>query len=233
MNYSKIYVFGDSIAKGIISENGNLAITKNSAVKLYEKAFQVTIDNRSRFGQTLAKSYKRKVFDAFIAEISDKQKTAVVIELGGNDCIYYWKNVAIDPNGCHDPVTPLKDFIAYYEKVLKLFINAGIKVICCNLVPINSERYFNNVIGKTCDKNKVLEFFRGDYTTIYRHHEMFSNAITDTCRKLGVPVIDLRKPFLDSFEFSSCLCDDGIHPNERGQKLIFSSLCDFMQKAAV
>ena len=230
MVLSNISVFGDSIGKGVVTSGEERGILERSAVRLFEERFKTKIDNRSKFGQTLAKTYRRGDFDSYIKTIEKGDKATVVIELGNNDCAYFWENVASCPEKAHGPVTPLKDFISYYEKTLEKLLQNDIKVVCCNLVPIDSKNYFENVIGRICDKSKVLRFFRGDYTTIYRHHEMFSNAIADVCRKYDVPLIDLRRPFLDSLEFSSLLCDDGIHPNERGQKLIFDSVAAFAEK---
>ena len=224
-----IALFGDSIGKGIVNENG-LKVTPSNAVSLFEKKYSVRIDNRSRFGQTISKSYNRKVFDDYVNSLDPEKKHAAVIELGGNDCAYFWENVAKAPYEKHDSVTPLRDFIDYYDKVLNLLIKNRVTVFCCSLVPINAKGYFDNVIGKICDKSKVLEYFNGDYTTIYRHHELFSKAITDLCYGYCVPVIDLRSPFLDTLEFSSFLCEDGIHPNERGQKLIFDKVSEFTEK---
>ena len=230
MVLSNISVFGDSIGKGIITFGDKKGVSDRSAVKLFEERFHTIIDNRSKFGQTLAKSFRRGEFDKYIKTIKKDDEATVVIELGNNDCAYFWENVAINPYQPHDPVTPLGEFIRIYEETIKKLLSSGAKVVCCNLVPINSQKYFDNVIGRICDKTKVLEFLRGDYTTIYRHHEMFSNAIAQICAKYNVPLIDLRKPFLDSLDFSSLFCDDGIHPNERGQKLIFDSVAAFTEK---
>ncbi|MBP5373049.1 MAG: SGNH/GDSL hydrolase family protein [Clostridia bacterium] len=232
MTLSNISVFGDSIGKGIITNGNQKSFAEKSAVKLFEEKFKTKINNFSKFGQTLAKTFKRGIIEGYIDKIPDKKDATVVIELGSNDCSYFWEGVASAPEKAHDPITPLKDFVSYYEKTLYNLKKSGVGVVCCNLVPINSKNYFDNVIGKVCDKNRVLEYFRGDYTTIYRHHEMFSNAIGEACRKYEVPLIDLRKPFLDSLEFSSYLCDDGIHPNERGQKLIFDSVFEFAKRYA-
>ena len=227
---ARIALFGDSIGKGIVTSDSERKITPFSAVSLFEKKYSVNIDNRSKFGQTLAKSFLRKDFEKYVAAIDKQEKNAAVIELGGNDCAYFWENVALNPDRPHDPVTPINEFIEYYQNILSLLISNGVTVFCCSLVPINSKRYFDNVIGKLCDKDKVLRFFNGDYTTIYRHHEMFSNAITRICGGRRVPLIDLRSPFLDSLDFNSLLCEDGIHPNDRGQKMIFDKVSEFTER---
>lgn len=227
MLFGNISLFGDSIGAGVKVDGDKRSFSKRSAVRLFEEKYSVSVDNRSKFGQTLAKTFLRKTFDNYVEEVNGGDNT-VIIELGGNDSAYYWKIVAAQPEKHHDPVTPLKEFVDYYERALST-LTKKVKVFCCNLVPIDPKRYFDNVIGRICDKNKVLEFFNGDYTVIYRHHEMFNNAVVASCATKNVPVIDIRSPFLDTFDFSSLLCDDGIHPNDLGQQLIFSSVCDFVE----
>lgn len=50
----KLYVFGDSIAKGVIydEEKGRYVYTPNSFLKLFEAKTGITIKNDSKFGCT-------------------------------------------------------------------------------------------------------------------------------------------------------------------------------------
>ena len=99
--------------------------------------------------------------------------------------------------------------------------SAGVETVACTIVPISSERYFDNVICKLTDGEKVLEYFRGDVNTIHRHQEMFNNEILKNAFSSGADVIDLRREFLNTNEFESLICKDGIHPNATGQRKIF------------
>ena len=73
-----------------------------------------------------------------------------------------------------------------------------------------------------------MRFFKGDVNTIHRHQEMFNNEILKNSYKAGVRVIDLRKEFLDTNEFESMICRDGIHPNSLGHECIFGALKQFV-----
>ena len=77
------------------------------------------------------------------------------------------------------------------------------------------------MISRLADGDKVLEFFRGDTGTIYRHQEMFNNEIIKNSFFKGLNVIDLRQRFLNRNDFDSLMCNDGIHPNELGQREMF------------
>ena len=225
---ANIALFGDSIGKGVVHKKHEFLVTPNNAVKQFEEKYGVKVDNRSRFGQTIVKAVKRKVFTDFVEKMDASVRHVAVIELGGNDCDFFWENVAKKPDGEHDAITPLKEFVEYYEKAITYLIKNKVTVVCCNLTPIDSERYFNNVIGKFCDKNKVLDYFKGDFNVIFRNHEAYSKAITDICGNYLIPVLDIRTPFLNVGDFTTLLCEDGIHPNEAGQQVLFDTVEKFI-----
>ena len=111
-----------------------------------------------------------------------------------------------------------------YKTTLDRLLSAGVEVIPCTIPPVCSDRFFREVISRLADGDKVLEFFRGDTGTIYRHQEMFNNEILMTACGRRVPVIDLRRRFLDTNRFEEMICEDGIHPNELGQREIFEAV---------
>lgn len=224
-----ITVFGDSIGKGITTDNGKIEKLKFGAVELFENQYGIKIDNRSIYGQSLKRVYDKGIIDKYISETDKSVKNIAVLELGGNDADFNWKTVAQTPNIEHGPKTKVKEFSSLYEKTLKDLTTAGIKVIVCTIVPIDSERFFNSVINSLADKNKVLEFFKGDFNTIHRHQEMFNNEILKTAYSHGASVIDLRQKFLDTNDFKQLMCLDGIHPNAKGHEQIFSAVNEFLQ----
>jgi lysophospholipase L1-like esterase len=152
----------------------------------------------------------------------------VVLELGGNDADFDWRKVAENPTANHEPKTPIKEFSTLYKNAIEKLKKAGVCVVACTIVPIDSKRFFDKVIGEIADKNKVLEFFNGDFNTIHRHQEMFNNEILKSAYAYGLPVIDLREKFLVSNDFETLMCLDGIHPNEKGQKTIFDAVNEFV-----
>ena len=224
----KITVFGDSIGKGVITDGGKIEVLKNSAVSLFEENMGVEIQNRSVYGQSLKRIYDRAIIDNYLNEIDTTCKNVAVIELGGNDADFNWRKVSLNPNENHESNTSIKDFSKMYHEVIEKLMMAGVKVITCTIVPIDSERFFNNVIGALADKNKVLEFFKGDFNTIHRHQEMFNNEILKNSYRYGIPVIDLRRKFLESNEFENLMCRDGIHPNLKGHYEIYGAIGEFL-----
>ncbi len=227
----KITVFGDSIGKGINTDSGKIEVMTDSAVGLFEKEFNIKVDNRSIYGQSLKRIVERGIVDKYIENIDRTQKNVVVIELGGNDADFNWRQVAQTPSEHHGPQTDVKQFSRFYGETIKKLNQAGVKVIACTIVPIDSERFFNRVIGGLADKNRVLEFFKGDFNTIHRHQEMFNNEILKNAYSTGSPVIDLRKEFLDTNDFENLMCFDGIHPNAQGHQKIYGAVNEFLQTA--
>ena len=108
---------------------------------------------------------------------------------------------------------------------------AGVKVVVCTIVPIDSGKFFNNFISRKADTVKVLEFFKGDYNTIHRHQEMFNNEIIKNAYQKGCKLIDLRKKFLDTNAFDDLMCQDGIHPNSLGHAEIYNAVNEFLLTA--
>ena len=217
----KITVFGDSIGKGVFTDGGKIEVIKDNAVRLFEDWKGVEIDNRSGYGQSLKRLLDKGVIEKYIAGLDQSMRNIAVIELGGNDADFDWKAVADAPNENHYHKTKIEEFSLAYAKLLKDLSSAGVETVVCTIVPISSERYFDNVICKLTDGEKVLEYFRGDVNTIHRHQEMFNNEILKNAFSSGAEVIDLRREFLNTNEFESLICQDGIHPNVTGQRKIF------------
>lgn len=229
----KITVFGDSIGKGIFTDGGKPVVMENSAVNLFESSFAINVDNRSVFGQSLKRIIQRNLLERYLSTIDCKERNVVVLELGGNDADFDWQKVAENPADNHGPKTSIREFSSLYKAAIEKLQSAGVKVVVCTIVPIDSKRFFDRVIGGIADKKKVLEFFNGDFNTIHRHQEMFNNEILKNSYSYGLPVIDLREKFLESNDFENLMCLDGIHPNQKGQREIFNAVNEFINAYTV
>ena len=80
--------------------------------------------------------------------------------------------------------------------------------------------------GKDIGAELYEKWLGGDEIYIYRWHEMYNAAICDLSNSMKIPMIDIRSAFLVKRDYSDYLCEDGIHPNERGHKLIKDTLVD-------
>lgn len=64
----------------------------------------------------------------------------------------------------------------------------------------------------------------GSADYIYKFHESYNNKICSIAEKNGIRLIDIRSAFLELGNYSDFLCEDGIHPNEKGHKLIAEAI---------
>lgn len=222
-NY-KITVFGDSIPKGIVIKDNRPTTIDNSVVKAIENHYGISINNISKFGQTLAKLHERNVFDTFLEKIGDEDNHIAVFFIGGNDCDYNWKAVALEPTAHHEPKTPLSQFEQMLHSNVAKMKTKCKSVVLVSIPPLNSAKFFHNYIGGMCDNSGVLHFMHGDIYGISRHQECYNIAIMKTAKALDVPFIDIRTDFLRRVDCADYICVDGIHPNEQGHALMANSI---------
>ena len=56
---------------------------------------------------------------------------------------------------------------------------------------------------------------------------MYSNEIIKVAKQLNIDLVDVRQKFLMADDMESLYCQDGIHPNCDGQKLIMQAFVDY------
>lgn len=210
-----ITLFGDSIPKGVGFENGRFIKLDKTAVELVEGHYGIKIKNISSIGQTVKKINQRRILDKYIEE--NPGVGTVVLSIGGNDSDYDWQKIAENPKAYHSPVSEPEEFEKTYSLLVDKLLLAKKNVAITALTPINAKNYFDR-ISTFADKDRLLEWFNGDITAIYRHQELYNNIVSDIARKKGVDFIDDRSAFLYSLDFASCLCSDGIHLNAKGHE---------------
>ena len=221
----KIGVFGDSILKGIQLDR----ITKKHIVKndididKIGGKHLVSIDNFSLFGSTINKGktllqrhLERKNFDI------------VLLEHGGNDCDFNWAKIAENPSHNHIPNTPILTFVDTYIKIIHSLKEKHIEPIITTLPPLEPQRFFD-WFCKGLNKDNVLKWL-GSVNTIYRWQERYSRTIEYIGRMTNTIVIDLRGAFLNHFRIDDLLCEDGIHPNTKGQNIITEAFLNFTRE---
>lgn len=218
---NEICVLGDSVAKGVVldSERGRYRFSDNGFVQILERENGLHINNYAKFGCTVPTA--QEILQKHEAEIA--QARFCVVELGGNDSDFEWGEVAKAPESEHLPRTPIEKFINCYTQVIGRIRELGSTPIIINLPPIDSSKYFN-WISRGADGEHILEWLGGSDTYIYRWHEMYSTQICRISNKLGVAMVDIRSAFLKLRDYTKLLCEDGIHPNEEGYRLIAGTI---------
>lgn len=211
-----ICVFGDSIMKGVVLDGirGKYILLKNSFINILGRSTGLTAVNYAKFGCTISKG--RQIIESHAAELPVYKYVA--LEFGGNDCDFDWAAISRNPDALHKPKTPLDEFEDIYSDVIDKATASGSKPVLFSLPPLDASRYFA-WISKGLDAENILRWL-GDVEHIYRWHELYNNAVIKLSAAKRVPLIDIRRAFLETRDYPSLYCDDGIHPNEAGHALI-------------
>ena len=218
-----VTVYGDSILKGVLFENGKYVVDHACEQKLTER-FGLRVTNRSRFGGTLPKALTRIEKDA---ETPARGEVAL-LEFGGNDCDYDWAAISVAPEAEHDCKTPPAQFLDSYRRAIRILRGSGRTPVLSSLPPINAELYLRFLCRDGLSRENIVRWL-GDVQRIYRWQENYSQMVEQLSREEDTPLVDLRRPFLqDPRSPSALLCADGIHPSRLGQGLIYQAFCAAM-----
>ena len=212
----KAIVYGDSILKGVLLEDGRYVVSHEMEDSI-SRSCGLTILNRSRFGCTIRKAMDRIRLDS--ASRAGETEYAV-LEYGGNDCDYDWSDVAARPEEAHLCRTPPSDFESDYREAVRLIRDAGRIPVAVTLPPVHSERYLRYICRDGLSRNSILRWL-GDVEAISRWQASYSEMIRRMAEEERVFLLDLRSAFLHSGRRpEELLCEDGIHPSRLGQALI-------------
>lgn len=213
---NSICVFGDSIIRGVVFDGirGRYIFLKNSFANLFGMNTGVKVENYAKFGCTIIAG--KKIIESHQTELSGYEYTA--LEFGGNDCDYNWKAISECPDDIHLPNTPLNVFEELYSEAIDSVTASGSKPILFSLPPLDARKYFA-WLSRGLNAENILHWL-GDVEHIYRWHEMYNLAVMRLAAIKNVPLIDIRKAFLESRNYFNLYCEDGIHPNEAGHALI-------------
>jgi lysophospholipase L1-like esterase len=221
MKMKKLLIFGDSILKGItyVPELESYHILKGARFsKLREKG--VEIENHSRMGSTISRGL-REIKKYVTGDMTD---TAVIIGYGGNDCNFDWRSVSDHPDEAHFPKIREDEFSKEYVDCLNHCADHGADVYVTTMVPLDS-RKFTDWVSRGNDKNKILGWL-GDISMPRRWHEHYNNLVMCAALQSRAGIIDVRTPFLLSHDFDQLICADGIHPTEKGHRLVEGTITD-------
>ena len=216
-----IAAFGDSVLKGVIYENEHYKVSDESFQKICAEYFGITIENKAKFGSTISKG--EVIFERNLELLKNCDGEYVVLEFGGNDCDFNWKEVSADPDKEHLPMNTVENFAATYTEIISEIKKQGKIPVLLSLPPIDSKRYFQHITRGLSAEN-IMKWMRNDSQFITNWHERYNIEIFKLAIANEVPVIDITSIFLEKKNYSRYLCADGIHPNEKGHKLIAEAI---------
>lgn len=219
MNAS-ICLFGDSIMKGVVLDDmrGRYILLKKSFANLFCSGTGIVVENYAKFGCTIQAGMK--IIEKHAASLAGYRYTA--LGFGGNDCDFDWSAVSKHPEGPHYARTPLLEFEAFYSEAIDRVTAFGSQPVLFSLPPLDAARYFS-WITKGLNAENILRWL-GDVEHIYRWHEIYNLVVMKLAAVKNVPLIDIRRVFLEYGNYKELYCEDGIHPNEAGHSLILDTI---------
>lgn len=225
-----ISVFGDSVLKGVIYENNVYKVSKNRFSNICEDILGISIENKAKFGSTI--NTGKQIISKNINLIKETNSKYVVMEFGGNDCDYNWREISQNPNKKHYPKSTINEFIETYTKLIVELKNIGKIPVLLSLPPIDSIKYFN-YISKKLNADNILMWMEENKQFLTNWHERYNIEVFKLAIKNDVPIIDITSKFLEIKNYSELLCDDGIHPNEKGHEIIAESIKEHIEKRQI
>lgn len=222
-----INVWGDSIMKGIVRDEtpDGYRVLADNCVQRFALSTGASIVNHASFGMTTVKAVER--IARSVTRRKPQEDDIVLIEFGGNDCDFRWDEISASPDEAHEPKTPLSLFSANMQAIIDTFKSFRITPLLMSLPPLEPNRYLE-WISRGLSRVNILKWL-DDVNKIYRQQEVYNDTVVEIARKNDLRLIDVRKRFLMSDRYTSLICDDGIHPNERGHELIYSTFMDFLR----
>lgn len=221
----KLNAFGDSVLRGVVFENNHYSYSKNCFVNLLHYDLQIDIENKGKFGSTI--STGEQVVEKNMKAIEDSTSRYIVMEFGGNDCDFNWKEIAEDPEKSHKPKTEIKDFVRIYTEIIEKIKAVGKIPVMLSLPPIDAKKYFNK-ITEGLNADNILKWLEGNVRFITDWHERYNIETFKIALANKIPIIDITSKFLENKNYGEFLCEDGIHPNEQGHMLIASAIKEHM-----
>ena len=109
-------VFGDSVLKGVIYENNIYKVSQNRFSNICEDILGVSIENKAKFGSTI--NIGKNIIFKNIELIKETKSRYVVMEFGGNDCDYNWREISENPDKEHYSKSSITQFIEIYSNLL-------------------------------------------------------------------------------------------------------------------
>lgn len=218
----KLVALGDSIIKGVLvqseGERSRYSLADKSIVECCAEKLGGESLNLGKMGCTIETG--ERILNRYLDKMSGAQY--VLLEYGGNDSDYNWQEIAEAPEKEHFPRTRLEVFEQVYERVINKIKEMGAIPLVLSLPPMDAERYFAFFSQKWEDgfRANVMRWLGGSTNTIMSGHELYNLATMRIAQRTGAQWIDVTSGLLKGHNFRVYLCDDGIHPNERGQRMI-------------
>ena len=220
----RAYIYGDSLLKATVPDEEMHYHFHLPEVMAQYPSDRLEVVNRAKMGATVTKGLSLVAHDA--ARGIDARWALVAY--GGNDSDFDWEAIAAAPEQEHLPHTVLPEFIEKLRCAVQELASAGVQPVLMTLPPIDGQRDFQ-FISRRADGGSILRWL-GDVGRIYRHQELYSDAVAALAMTEGLPLIDVRRQFLPMRDLSRYIAADGIHLTMTGYRCLFDTLAGWIRE---
>lgn len=196
---TRIVFFGDSITEAGVHPGGYVVQLRDSLNERKDRRYEL-------IGAGIGGN---KVYDLFLRHEDDvlkKKPDVVVIYVGVNDV---WHKLT------HRTGTDADKFERFYRELIRRMQKKGIRVVLCTPACIGERLNGDNTLDAELDH--------------------YSQIIRNLAENMDTPLCDLRRAFTDYIAANNpgnveqgILTTDGVHLNEKGNRLVASMLLGFL-----
>ena len=220
----RAYIYGDSLLKATVPDEEMHYHFHLPEVMAQYPSDRLEVVNRAKMGATVTKGLSLVEHD--VQRGMDARWALVAY--GGNDSDFDWEAIAAAPEQEHLPHTVLPEFIEKLRCAVQELASAGVQPVLMTLPPIDGQRCFQ-FISRRADGGSILRWL-GDVGRIYRHQELYSDAVAALAMTEGLPLIDVRRQFLPMRDLSRYIAADGIHLTMTGYRCLFDTLAGWIRE---
>ena len=220
----RAFIYGDSLLKATVPDEDMHYRFHLPEVMAQYPTDRLEVVNRAKMGATVTKGLSLVEHD--VQRGMDARWALVAY--GGNDSDFDWEAIAAAPEQEHLPHTVLPEFIEKLRRAVQELTAAGVQPVLMTLPPIDGQRYFQ-FISQRADGGSILRWL-GAVGRIYRHQEMYSDAVAALALTEGLPLIDVRRQFLPMRDLPHCIAADGIHLTMTGYRCLFDTLAGWIRE---
>ena len=220
----RAFIYGDSLLKATVPDEDMHYRFHLPEVMAQYPTDRLEVVNRAKMGATVTKGLSLVEHD--VQRGMDARWALVAY--GGNDSDFDWEAIAAAPEQEHLPHTVLPEFIEKLRCAVQELASAGVQPVLMTLPPIDGQRYFR-FISRRADGGSILRWL-GDVGRIYRHQELYSDAVAALAMTEGLPLIDVRRQFLPMRDLPRYIAADGIHLTMTGYRCLFDTLAGWIRE---
>jgi len=222
MKKDKLYVLGDSIARGVLFDDktNTYTLCRNTFDTLL-RSTGVKVFNYSKMGMTSSDALH------MIQKCPSDENAVAAIEFGGNDSDLNWDAVAASPDIYHEAAVSIETYEENIKRLVSEVRSLGMHPVIVTPLPLSADKFFR-FITQNRDKNAVMAYLKSEQS-IYRWQERYALAAIRASHDASCPLLDLRSLFLNHLDFDALIGPDGMHPTEKGYQIISQAVLNAWQ----